>query len=206
MKKSKELVEQQTEQDSKKTTRRRVIKTAIASTAVVGAASQLSAGKWTKPMLNSVILPAHAETTDSSGNSPAPPPDPCPEGPLVCAADPLQRVTYRNDGREVVTSSYDVTATVCPPEADVSVQLAVTAVDVNNAYNENAYLLGPNLSPQDTNASGVATFSEVVLAFGAEIGGAATARVDLVFSAGGDQCSLSLSFTESLRPSGPPDG
>ena len=201
MKKSKQTNDHLLEKENEnKSSRRRIIKTAVASTAAISAASQLNGGKWSKPVLDSVVLPGHAATTDDSGNLPGEgtTPNPCPN-PLLCAAGPLGYV--RPPGPfSVIVDRHDVTATVCPPVAGVEVALAVTAVNVDNARNPDGYLNGG--TPQMTDASGVATFSEVVLRFGAETSGSATARLDLVFSSGSDECSLSLSFTESL--SSPP--
>ena len=50
-------------------TKRKLIKSAILGTGVVGSASAMPS-KWTKPVIDSVILPSHAETTDDSGSSP----------------------------------------------------------------------------------------------------------------------------------------
>jgi len=52
----------------KQTTRRKALKNIALGGGVLGA-SQIGAEKWVKPVVDSIVLPAHAATTDSTGAS-----------------------------------------------------------------------------------------------------------------------------------------
>lgn len=53
----------------KKENRRKVLRNTLIGGAVISTGAATS-GKWRKPALEAVILPAHAETTDDSGSDP----------------------------------------------------------------------------------------------------------------------------------------
>ncbi|MCP3850972.1 MAG: hypothetical protein GY694_12150 [Gammaproteobacteria bacterium] len=55
--------------DSSIKTRRKLIKTAVIGTGVLSSAGAIPR-KWSKPVIDSVILPSHAQTTDGSGSNP----------------------------------------------------------------------------------------------------------------------------------------
>lgn len=55
--------------DSSIESRRKLIKSTIIGTGLVGSASAIPS-KWAKPVIDSVILPSHALTTDDSDSSP----------------------------------------------------------------------------------------------------------------------------------------
>ena len=181
---------------NKKDSRRKLLKSFAAGSGAVVAGKSLPES-WSKPVIDAVVLPSHASTTDDTGSGGPEATTTCPDGALKCAADPIQFVRFYNNRSGVVSSSYDVTATVCPPVAGVSVTLALNGVAVDNAKDASGQAYGPKLSPQLTDTSGVATFSEVSLQFKAIESGTASARLDLVFSAGTDECMLSLPFTET---------
>lgn len=54
------------EKKSRNNQRRKVLKTVVIGSGVLGA-GQFTTGKWVKPVVDSVMLPAHAETTDDTG-------------------------------------------------------------------------------------------------------------------------------------------
>ena len=58
----KKIEESSASQDSENPTRRKLIKSAVAGGVVVTAA-ELMPTNWTKPVIQSVVLPAHAATT-----------------------------------------------------------------------------------------------------------------------------------------------
>jgi len=202
------------EKPEKKTSRRKAIKTAIAGTAVVGTAGQIGSGKWTKPVVDSVIIPAHAATTGSGGDpgEGTTTPVPCPDGPLTCAKGSVDfQGTSSKVGSSVLGGEsipgfstrgriLNVTATVCPPVAGVNIVLTPNITSESNVSSSNAHVssIGGG-TPQLTNASGVATFAETNFNFVVE-GGESSGSIDLnlVFTTGSDDCTLNYTFTETV--------
>jgi len=188
--------------DSNQTSsRRNIIKKTLVGGAVIGGTTQLKSIEWSKPVIDSVLIPAHATTTDIGGEA-----DPCGGVPLDCmSTDPTagrRRIFNRNTATPTVVGSVrSLTATVCPPQAGVNVTLNATSGNPVNATLDQIFSFDPpNMLPVvvPTDAMGVATFSEVTLQFDVtDRDSPSSMNLNLMFSVGADTCDFTVPISET---------
>ncbi len=126
MKKSETKSERNEKLAGKTTTRRKIIKRTVTVGALAGTASQLNAGKWIKPVIDSTVLPIHADTTCLG---------------LECMND-VERLDpgFSRFGHGGLL---ELEATICPPISDVVVTLALVGSSIINATDITTYLSSP---------------------------------------------------------------
>lgn len=200
--------EQKTKADQDKstpdstTTRRKVIKTAVTGGAIVVGTTQSEITKWAKPVVQHTLLPAHAATSVVEVDEG----DTC---SLSCTPGVAGVNRVSSDATNITRSisQRDVTATVsvCSNIANVPVSIATSTTPVGGTVITSGASVGTlAVNPSLTDASGVATFSEIDAFFQVPRFEGGSIRLDMVFSAEGQTETCSVTFVETAVT--PPEG
>ena len=123
---SKEVTEIDGQEITANTSRRRVLKTIVAGSAVV---TGMALGKWSRPVVDTVILPAHAQATNATdpASTTAAPTTAAPtttNAPNSCTSKlgKLFFTTHR-DGDNYYDQPVTLSGTVEPPAAGLTIQV-----------------------------------------------------------------------------------
>ena len=166
--------------------------------------------KWVKPVINSVVAPAHAQTSVildltcevetfslESGF-----------GVFTPAAGPVSggdTVDFDSSFPNAVSVTLSgISATLSPTPLPVGEQVSLS-IDVTNTTTD-AVMADPSPAPVTPDGSGVAVFPDIDIDFNQTDVAPASGTVDLVFSAPSatSDCTISFTFTEDENLPPPP--
>ena len=131
--------DQENNKKSVNTSRRKALKTIAAGTAVAGGLAL--SGKWSKPVVDTIILPAHAQATNGAAPATTTPTPTTTSGVCVLVGGCIEVTTAQNPTtQQTYITSAAVVGAVLPPQAGIPVEVGFRAYSPTNQSQNRSYV------------------------------------------------------------------